>query len=510
MSRAHSYRTVLFLFLLSLSYLVQGQQYSKIFHYSEDYLAAAPSLLLDSNVAYTASGNNWGWKDIIFRSVDRSGALLDSVTRTWTWDSQIVGVSPHEGTLQRLNDSTIVSSIYLIYNNWDSACSQLLLMDNSFNVRDSIRVRENSSTVRVFDLLVEDSTITVTGFVQDNAKYDQDLFIKQYDHSLNLIWSSRIQDTVYYGPNNYHGYTFPNTLTRLGDNYYVSGLSRYPNQTSKGFLIKTDLVGNKVFDKRYQINGWAGMHYGAIPLSNDSLLLPSTQISKSDPVSSSTIWSKWSLPIRDTLGALISDTVYSEELLYGSLKDAQLLDDGNILVTGYYWYGEYKSVMWKLDRQMNTIWRRVYYHGDWLDGSQIFGIGEWGDGGLLGMGFYLNAYNYDTTRTNEYLWLLSLDANGCLDSANCGEGIGVVEWPIDPVEDIVVYPNPTDGPLTIELPEYSKKVYLKIQNINGQLVFMEEYFNTKLIELNEIFPAGTYVVEVMANKVLYTEKVEVL
>mgnify|MGYP006877641469 CR=1 FL=1 len=128
----------------------------------------------------------------------------------------------------------------------------------------------------------------------------------------------------------------------------------------------------------------------------------------------------------DTAGVIFKDTLYPEEEISYQLQNAILDTDGNIVISGYFYQGGSKSIVWKLDKNLNTVWRRVYYYGDYEDESWLYNIGQWSDGGIIATGTYFDRYLNPTSK-HVYLWLLSLDANGCLDANNCGSDIGFVE-----------------------------------------------------------------------------------
>jgi hypothetical protein len=67
---------------------------------------------------------------------------------------------------------------------------------------------------------------------------------------------------------------------------------------------------------------------------------------------------------------------------------------------GNFYLGGQKAVIWKLDKSLNTLWRRVYYYGDWEDDSYLYSINQWSDGGLVGVGTYYDRYlnpNWEAT-----------------------------------------------------------------------------------------------------------------
>jgi hypothetical protein len=134
-----------------------------------------------------------------------------------------------------------------------------------------------------------------------------------------------------------------------------------------------------------------------------------------------------------------------------------------------------KELIWKLDKNLNTLWRRVYYYGDWEDESYLYSINQWSDGGLVGVGTYYDRYlnpNWEAL----FLWLLSTDSTGCLGPGNCGSDIGFVEWAL-PGQGIKVYPNPATDYIHIELSLpglQNTTATATLYNLAGQEVLRQE------------------------------------
>ncbi len=103
---------------------------------------------------------------------------------------------------------------------------------------------------------------------------------------------------------------------------------------------------------------------------------------------------------------------------------------------------------------------------------------------------------YTPTVTGNYAVILT--AGNCIDTSACftvpGVGISDIES-----KTVSIYPNPTDGKLTIRLGKTYTDVQLIITTQVGQLVAAEEYKNTSTVQTLFDGPAGIYFVTVTAD-----------
>ena len=77
-------------------------------------------------------------------------------------------------------------------------------------------------------------------------------------------------------------------------------------------------------------------------------------------------------------------------------------------------------------------------------------------------------------------------------------------------DDLLLYPNPTEGNLRIEASNQLENVTIKIKNQLGQQEFYQEYVNqAKPIDISIDGSAGIYLIEIFNqdNKKSYTQKV---
>ncbi|MEJ5268572.1 MAG: T9SS type A sorting domain-containing protein, partial [Bacteroidales bacterium] len=65
--------------------------------------------------------------------------------------------------------------------------------------------------------------------------------------------------------------------------------------------------------------------------------------------------------------------------------------------------------------------------------------------------------------------------------------------------DIIVYPNPTDGIVKIDLGETLSEFSVSLTDVNGKLINQTSYKNTKMIELNLNAQPGIYLLTIYSE-----------
>lgn len=101
-----------------------------------------------------------------------------------------------------------------------------------------------------------------------------------------------------------------------------------------------------------------------------------------------------------------------------------------------------------------------------------------------------NSRSYIPTANGDYAVVVT--NNGCTDTSSCYSSyvIAVTQTPLD--KAIVVYPNPTEANLTIDLGHYEEKITLTVMNALGQEILHKNHFATSIIDLNIEGAAGMY------------------
>ena len=467
----------------------------------------SPAMLVEDSVLYSFSVVEGNRTAFTYKKFSRQGQLLDSNY----YDVQEKGItliSMRRNMLRRISSSSLLCVQDFFNPTHDTAYPRLYKINNDLDTLYSVKLDLPGTTgVNSFDVLVDSNQLVMLGHYI-NIDLQLGLYLARYDTALNLLGYSTIRDfRPIYTPGYAHAY-YPYRLRRMADNYYITGRCYYVNKFVEGFLVKTDLQGNKIWDKRYQYMGLNGLDASVVPIGLDSLFVPHYFLSSQD---SGVDKGKAIFRIVDTSGVVLNDSAYSDEEAYFTIECAWQ-KGGFIYVIGNYYLDGEKGFVWKLDKGLNTIWRRVYYHGDWEDNSSLYSADHWGDKGIIATGTYFDRY-LNPSPSSVYVWLLSLDDSGCLGAGDCGSDISFVEWEL-PNQQLNLYPNPTQGLINLEISNSELKdglAHIRIYELSGKKVFdTDVLFHANQVHLNlgSLHP-GQYIIEVKTDSRLFLERLVV-
>lgn len=151
-----------------------------------------------------------------------------------------------------------------------------------------------------------------------------------------------------------------------------------------------------------------------------------------------------------------------------------------------------------LDSSQNVIWEKTHtYTQDSLEvlgSNSIYDFQRTKDNGFIATGFGFNDidsgpnFNY-----NQDIWLLKLDSLGnyyAPPDTSCQEPCDTVGITETPTLQAKLFPNPTTGTLTVELPN-SQNGNLELYNLLGQSVFNATVNGTATLQMD--LPQGVYI-----------------
>ena len=94
-----------------------------------------------------------------------------------------------------------------------------------------------------------------------------------------------------------------------------------------------------------------------------------------------------------------------------------------------------------------------------------------------------------------------------LDNIWVYEGDEPVSIPELKLDNVTIYPNPTNNIITINIDDNTENVQLEIIDVLGKTVFQTNLKETKTsFNLNQ-YPNGVYIFKVSSNNISYTEKI---
>jgi hypothetical protein len=332
------------------------------------------------------------------------------------------------------------------------------------------------------------------------------MVLVQIDTGLNILRYDTIVDTVAYNlPQYFHGYE-PRGIKVIGDFIYITGALRYPFQKVESFLLKMNKQGQVIWEERYRYKNIHNIGtFDVIPLGIDSLLL----VSEFNPYLTDSAHVGNILRLLDANGQYLDSAIYIDPYFYNSALSGHEMRDGSIVIAGQYVPDYRRSYVWKLNKNLDPIWRHSYYHGDIEDNSCLYHIHEWSDGSILASGYYFDRHEcFMPADSCLHLWLLSMDTAGCYGPGLCGQPFSVEELQASHNQQLKIYPNPNQGLFTLELADLGGPVTLYLYDIAGRVV----YQTTQTLEAGKTevqlkpLPAGTYFLQVKNQERLFVKK----
>jgi hypothetical protein len=121
----------------------------------------------------------------------------------------------------------------------------------------------------------------------------------------------------------------------------------------------------------------------------------------------------------------------------------------------------------------------TYQWTDCADGSEIAGS---------------TAQTFSATANGNYAVIIN--DNGCIDTSACFSitSLGIIENGFG--KDLLLYPNPTSGKLTIDLGGILENININITDLSGRLIQTKTYYHRQLINLILDGSAGVYILSI--------------
>jgi len=368
---------------------------------------------------------------------------------------------------------------------------------------------------------LDDGSIVIAGETRNNIDLSEisniDAFLMKTDSEGNLVWKQT--------------YDSGSLLQEIGlavletiDNGFAICCYIDPEDSGsyEGYLIKTDSLGNQLWDFHHipqGFNPWVATVANLEITSEGNLLLLSEEINQSLGVDK--------MQLREF--TIEGDTLSTHDLGAAYQRSPNMigLQDGNFisftLLNSV--NGDIRDEMEQLteisDRPLTfskhtksgqILWDR-YYHifGADVTVADICFV-PW-DGGIAATGFYVQE---DATVDDPNSFILKLDENGCLDPENCGlymwvMGDEVIDQShllsvgIEDLEllDLKLYPNPASENLIIELPENGIAAHYLIHDLEGKQVMHTGKLANGISELEldvSQYVRGIYILKLISEQ----------
>ena len=351
-------------------------------------------------------------------------------------------------------------------------------------------------------------------------KYIHQAYISEYDTSGTRIWEN------YYTAKQGYWAVSGSTIDATIDGGYIAGGRAFyepADQDEKftgAFVLLTDSMGNKIADRYFPNDSLGNDEAHVLQLDNGNYLVAYTHaldahyspfgriqswyrtrelvLAELDRYTLEIVWEKrnlkegWLNCLQITKLVRQSDSTY---LLFGD----RFGDNNN--------WDPHPAPGWIYAFKPNgdSLWYREFAHQQGInERHNVMGASLTPDGGML-MGGYTQI---DTTGgTGMRTWLIKLDSIGCPF-----EGCDTVYY--EKILDYNIYPNPTSGELTLEIPE-SEKVFLSLYDLQGRIVLQKtvrlDHGAARFNLIEGAFPAtGMYILQIETDDKRYIiEKIQV-
>ncbi len=300
-------------------------------------------------------------------------------------------------------------------------------------------------------------------------------FLMKLDSSGNKQWHQIYKQSSI-------SFEYPNSVIQLPDStFYMFGQSTL-NGIMKWFLVKTDSVGNLLWQKTYnEFPRQAGI---ALMQIDNKIILAGSYATNADGTGTS----KGCAMLIDTSGIKIWNKSYGGKKNCG-FSDILINKQNSIILSGtnsnYDSLGRDQGWLFSINLNGDSLFQRLYNPNS-IWSEIIYGIKQTDDGFLMS-GFGVNPN--DSVNTQD-AWLLKVDSFGCL-TPGC-QLVGINNIPFSR-EEIKIYPNPAKDKIQFE--HSGNIISYRIADYTGKLLMAGNYLENGINIEN--LPSGTYVVQVL-------------
>ncbi|MCF8235187.1 MAG: T9SS type A sorting domain-containing protein [Bacteroidales bacterium] len=282
---------------------------------------------------------------------------------------------------------------------------------------------------------LDNKDLVIVGLAYPYGKTSRIYLIKT-DSLGNKIWDKWLG----FGSTNYF-YSY-SVIQTSDHGYAIGGVVHYwpDNQEIDPIVIKTDSLGNQEWIK--YLGGPYKDHQAFVANSNNNTIIVGMNIAD-EPVGTTEYNGRITLAELDIEGNIIWEKKYGSKHYLSRLYCVITLENNSIIATGYHYTDFPHTEGWilKTSSEGDSIWMRNYDYADLsiYSDNWLFDIKATFDGGLIACG---DVKPHDPDPGNQDAWVLKLDSNGC-DTPNCDPTV-IMPIQIANRGSIEVFPNPAD------------------------------------------------------------------
>ena len=151
-----------------------------------------------------------------------------------------------------------------------------------------------------------------------------------------------------------------------------------------------------------------------------------------------------------------------------------------------------------LDLTIHTIDSSVTQNGISLTASATGATYQWLECPSMTAISGATSQSYTATVNGNYAVIIT-DNNGCSDTSSCYNvsTVGTIENEFG--NDLLLFPNPTDGQFAIDMGEVYNRTTVTITDLTGKLILSNTYSNSQLLNLQLNKPSGVYLLVIEAE-----------
>ncbi|HEY9113342.1 MAG TPA: T9SS type A sorting domain-containing protein [Bacteroidales bacterium] len=353
-----------------------------------------------------------------------------------------------------------------------SYCGYLLCLNNDFDTLWSRTYCENNlpyDSIYIFNQVKKcsDGGLIFTGMLSTKTEYSK-IWLLKTDSLGNKIWDKFFSD----GTQKYQGYS---VIQTTDGGYAIGGYKYKPSDSNSGdpLIIKTDSLGIE----EWTINPGSNLNdnKAMLTISLDGYIIAATNYG-TESFGDNRKAKNQILIIRND-GEVISNKLYGESLYDNFLTQIIFKNNGEIVAAGSYssFTPDTPSIVgWVLclDENENQKWYHEYVKllGEHSH-NYLYTIISTNDSGFITCG-YVEPVQPDTGNID--IWVLKLDSLG-YDTTT----VGIFERRAENSSELIIYPNPVGNELVLTLDKEAES------NLSVS------FFNMLGIKVEEIeIPAG--------------------
>lgn len=223
------------------------------------------------------------------------------------------------------------------------------------------------------------------------------------------------------------------------------------HQIAAPYIVKTDSMGNEQW--RHYID-WVDQRHGPMYLQNsaDNTIVGAYSYSDSVSYPSNDSFNRDALIKIDLVGNVLYDKKYNKMERNKWTMSVSISDNGRIIITGYKFspFSHRVGYMLNTNNEGDSLWYREYENlFEYESNNYLYGVESTTDGGYVAVGA-VSPYPPDTG--NHDVWVIKVDSLGCESWDMCWTGVKE-QITLREAQELKIYPNPTASVVVIYIPK---------------------------------------------------------